>query len=153
MTHTGLLKVILEKADAYKNEFHCECLCASHIAAAAADFCRSKYTGFECSEFSYPRFEEERLRYLFEKEIKLAAYFKLRLSKNTKPVSGRRALTCLPAKLLLQCERRVCCRRMLCFCAHWNSCTNLIDQLSELRTLPKRYWRFCRTQMKKSMTM
>lgn len=84
MIQTGLLKVILEKADAYKNEFHCECLCASHIAAAAADFCRSKYTGFECSEFSYPRFEEERLRYLFEKEIKLTAYFKLRLSQNTK---------------------------------------------------------------------
>lgn len=84
MTHTGLLKALIEKAQAYQKEFRCQYLCASHIAAAAADFCRSKYTGFECSEFSYPRFEEERLRYLFEKEIKLTAYFKLRLSKNAK---------------------------------------------------------------------
>lgn len=86
MRHTELLNVILEKADNIKAEFKAEHLCASHIVAAVAGFCRTKYTGLSISDMTYwpNRFEEERLRYLFGKEIKLANYFRLRLSHNVK---------------------------------------------------------------------
>jgi hypothetical protein len=84
MIHTALLEAILEGANAVKNASNCEYLCASHIAVAVAEFCGRTYTGLDFSTFCYPRFEEERLRYLFSKEVKLAAYFRLRLSQNIK---------------------------------------------------------------------
>lgn len=86
MKHTALLTVILEKADAIKEEFHCPHLYASHIAAAVADFCAVKYTGFSLSDMTYlpSRFEEERLRYVFSKEVRLSSYFRMRLARNTK---------------------------------------------------------------------
>ena len=82
MLHTALLEAILDKATAVQNEFNSQYLCASHIAVAVADFCRTAYTGFSLSDVTYHpyRFEEERLRYIFSKEIKLASYFRTRLS-------------------------------------------------------------------------
>ena len=82
MEHTDLLKEILKMADGIRTEYGADPLCASHIAAAAADFCKTRYTGFAFSSFHYPRFEDERLRYLFQKEVKLAAYFRVRLGKH-----------------------------------------------------------------------
>lgn len=86
MKYTDLLQEILEKANAVKDEFKGAQLCASHIAVAVADFCSTKYTGFSISDMTFHpnRFEEERLRYLFAKESKLASYFRLRLRHNTK---------------------------------------------------------------------
>ncbi len=86
MTHTVLLKEILERANRIKEEFCGGYLCASHIAVAVTDFCRIPYTGFSVSDMTYcpNRFEEERLRYLFEKETKVANYFRKRLSNNMK---------------------------------------------------------------------
>ena len=78
MKYTLLLTNILEKANKVKEEFKCEYLYASHIAVAVADFCKNDYTGFFVSDMTYhpARFEEERLRYIFRKEIKLASYFR-----------------------------------------------------------------------------
>lgn len=84
MIQTELLKHIIEKANVIKQEFGSEVLSASHVVAAVADLCKTKYTGFALPDCTYPRFEEERLRYIFSKEIKLAAYFRLRLSINIK---------------------------------------------------------------------
>lgn len=86
MTHTALLKEILERANRVKEEFGSKYLCASHIAVAVTDFCRTKYTGFSVSDMTYwpSRFEEERLRYLFAKETRVANYFRIRLSHNAK---------------------------------------------------------------------
>lgn len=86
MRHTDLLETILSNANDIKNEYKSEYLCASHIAAAAADFCKTKYTGFSPSDMTFhpSRFEEERLRYIFSKEVKLAPYFRLKLSLNAK---------------------------------------------------------------------
>lgn len=86
MTHTVLLKEILEKANDVKVEFGSEYLYASHIVVAVADFCKIKYTGFSISDMTYwpNRFEEERLRYLFAKETRVASHFRKHLSHNTK---------------------------------------------------------------------
>ena len=86
MTHTVLLKEILEKANRVKEEFGSNYLCASHIAVAVTDFCRTKYTGFSVSDMTYwpNRFEEERLRYLFAKETRVASFFRIHLSHNAK---------------------------------------------------------------------
>lgn len=86
MTLTELSKWILDKADSIKKQCHAQALCASHIAVAVAEFCKTKYVGFSISDMTYlpSRFEEERLRYLFSKEVKLTSYFNIRLSKNTK---------------------------------------------------------------------
>ena len=84
MVHTDLLKAILEKANIIKTNHGGEYLCASHICAAVAEFCKTKYTGFTAFRYSYPPYEEERLRYIFSKEVKLASYFQLRLSQNAK---------------------------------------------------------------------
>lgn len=86
MKHTILLEEILERANGVKAEFGSEYLCASHIAVAVTDFCRTKYTGFSVSDMTYwpNRFEEERLRYLFSKETRVADYFRMRLSHNAK---------------------------------------------------------------------
>ena len=59
-------------------------LSASHVAIAVAYLCKTKYTGFVLSEYNYPRFEEERLRYLFSKVVKMTSYFTMRLSLNAK---------------------------------------------------------------------
>ena len=83
MVTTALFKYILKKANEVKDEFHSDYLTASHIAIVVADFCASRYTGFTSTELlGSSRFEEERLRYLFTKEIKLASYFRLCLSRN-----------------------------------------------------------------------
>ncbi len=86
MLKTVFLKRILDTADAVKEEFGGQSLCASHIAVAVADFCRGKYTGFSLSdETVHPvRFEEERLRYLFAKTVRMSSYFRMRLSQNFK---------------------------------------------------------------------
>ena len=82
MVHTDLVKSILDKANCIMTEFSGEYLCASHVAAAFADFCKERYTGFAFSSYSYPRFEDERVRYLFSKEVKLSSFFKMRLARN-----------------------------------------------------------------------
>lgn len=92
MLYTDLLKELLHRADAVRQHFGGETLCASHIVVAVADFCRTKYTGFAFSDYEYPRFEEERLRYLFSKEVKLKSYFQMRLSHNTKDGVAEEAL-------------------------------------------------------------
>lgn len=84
MVQTLFLKYILEKAEEVKEEFGGERLTASHVVVAVADFCKTRYTGLEYFYLAYPRFEEERVRYIFSKEIKLAGYLRLALSINTK---------------------------------------------------------------------
>lgn len=86
MTHTVLLREILERANRIKEELGSEHLCASHIVVAVVDVCHRKYTGFSVSDMTYwpNRFEEERLRYLCSKETRVASYFKIHLSCNTK---------------------------------------------------------------------
>lgn len=117
MTQTELVKLILEKANAIQTEYNSAHLSASHIATAVADFCKTPYTGLDFSTYCYPRFEEERLRYLFSKTVKLAGYFKLRLSKNRKdcvkesafdlsccePFIALRSLEILSADILFLC--------------------------------------------------
>ena len=84
MVQTLLLKAILEDAEDVMNEFGGEYLTASHVVVAIADFCKTKYNGLDSYYLAYPRFEEERLRYIFEKEIKMAGYLRLALSINSK---------------------------------------------------------------------
>ena len=86
MKQTELLELILEKARRVQEEFGSEELYASHIAAAVTDFCRTKYMGISVSDRTFwpVRFEEERLRYVFEKETRVASYYRLRLSIHTK---------------------------------------------------------------------
>lgn len=85
MVQTALSEEILKRANEVKDEFNGEHLAASHIAVAAADFCATRYTGFtplgsQCSA----RFEEERLRYVFSKSVKVASYLRIKLSHNAK---------------------------------------------------------------------
>lgn len=84
MQETSLLKAIIEKANNVKSEFNCEHLWASHIAVAVADFCRTKYTGLALVDDTYfpCRFEEERLRYVLSREVRLASFFRTVLSRN-----------------------------------------------------------------------
>ncbi|MBQ3075610.1 MAG: hypothetical protein IJC26_06035 [Clostridia bacterium] len=85
MVQTPLFNMILEKARDVKREFGGKHLAASHVAVAVADFCADKYTGLTPTNLqSSVRFEEERLRYLFSKEIKLASYLRVVLSRNSK---------------------------------------------------------------------
>lgn len=84
MVQTLLLKTIFEKAEEVMSEFGGEYLTASHVVVAIADFCKTRYNGLDSYYLTYPRFEEERLRYIFQKEIKLAGYFRLALTLNTK---------------------------------------------------------------------
>ena len=84
MVQTALFKEILKKANQVKDEFNAEHLTASHIAVAVADFCAIRYTGHTPIALqSTVRFEEERLRYLFSKEVKVASYLRKKLSHNT----------------------------------------------------------------------
>ena len=84
MVQTALFKEILKRANQVKEEFNAEHLTASHIAVAVADFCAIRYTGHTPLVLqSSARFEEERLRYLFSKEVKLASYLRKKLSHNT----------------------------------------------------------------------
>lgn len=84
MVQTLLLKAILENAEDVMKEFGDKYLTASHIVVAIADFCKTRYNGLDSTYLAYPRFEEERLRYIFKKEIKLAGYIRLALSINKK---------------------------------------------------------------------
>ncbi len=85
MLKTALFNMILEKAEEIKNKFGAKCVAASHIAAAASDFCLTKYSGFLPPELARSAcFEEERLRYVFSKEMRMASYLKIKLSKNSK---------------------------------------------------------------------
>jgi len=85
MVQTALFQALLKKANEVKAEFNAEDLSASHIAVAVADFCAIRYTGLVPIELqSSVRFEEERLRYLFSKEVKLASFLRKKLSHNAK---------------------------------------------------------------------
>lgn len=85
MVQTAMFKAILKRANEVKDEFNCDHLAASHIAVAVADFCAIRYTGLTPIELqSLARFEEERLRYIFSKEIKSASYLRVSLSHNTR---------------------------------------------------------------------
>jgi hypothetical protein len=85
MVQTALFKEILKRANEVKAEFNAEHLAASHIAVAVTDFCAMRYTGHTPIALqSSSRFEEERLRYIFSKEIRVASYFRIKLSCNTK---------------------------------------------------------------------
>lgn len=85
MVQTALFKAIFKRANEVKEEFNFEHLAASHIAVAVADFCAIRYTGLTPIELqSSARFEEERLRYIFSKEIKVASYLRVSLSHNAK---------------------------------------------------------------------
>lgn len=83
MRQTELLKAILEKGEAVRDEFHCDCLWPTHIAVAFAEFCASEYTGFSVSDRSiYPNwYEEERLRMLYSNILKNTSFFRLCLKK------------------------------------------------------------------------
>lgn len=86
MRHTELLTAILEKGEAVREEFHCDGLWPSHIAAAFAAFCATEYTGFCPSDrWIYPNwYEEERLRLLYKTVLRNSSYFRLRLSKKVR---------------------------------------------------------------------
>jgi len=85
MVQTALFKAILKRANEVKDEFNGEHLAASHIAVAVADFCAIRYTGLTPIELQCSaRFEEERLRYIFSKEIKIASYLRVSLSHNSR---------------------------------------------------------------------
>lgn len=86
MLQTILLRTLLEKAEDIRKEFNSEQLGATHILAAMVDLCQTEYSGFSLSDTTlHPSpFEEERLRYIREKEIKLAAFFRLTLAKNNR---------------------------------------------------------------------
>ncbi len=85
MVQTALFKAILKRADEVKEEFNGEYLTAAHIAVAVADFCAIGYTGLTPLELqSSVQFEEERLRYIFSREVKPSSYLRLSLSHNTK---------------------------------------------------------------------
>lgn len=86
MEQTTLLKEILKRADEVRAEFGSAHLCPSHVAAAVVDFCQTPYTGFTVSDMTWRpcRFEEERLRYLCAKEVRLQAYFRLCLKGSRK---------------------------------------------------------------------
>ncbi len=101
MLQTALLQSLLQKAEDIKKEFDGERLGATHLLVAMVDLCRTEYSGFSVSDTtrSPAPFEEERLRYLFEKEVRLAAFFRQTLSKN------RRNGVTEPAFDLACCER------------------------------------------------
>ena len=81
MVQTALFKEILQRANQVKEEFSAEHLTAAHIAVAVADFCAVRYTGHTPIALqSSVRFEEERLRYLFSKEVKVASYLRKKLT-------------------------------------------------------------------------
>ena len=83
MVKTALYKLVLKRANEVKSEFNSAYLTAAHIAVAVADFCATRYTGLTPIELlSAARFEEERLRYIFSKEIKLASYLRVCLSRH-----------------------------------------------------------------------
>lgn len=85
MVQTALFKAIFKRANEVKDECNGEHLTASHIAVAVADFCAIGYTGITPLQLqSSARFEEERLRYIFSKEVKLASYLRLSLSHNAR---------------------------------------------------------------------
>lgn len=84
MTQTPLAEAILKRAAAIQAEHGSAELCASHVAAAVAEFCTDTYTGLDFAPYCYPRFEQERLRYLFSGEVKPSGYFRLRLRQNQK---------------------------------------------------------------------
>ena len=85
MKQTELLQYILEKAASIQKEYGNAQLCPSHIGAAVADLCKAQYTGFARSDTTFfPRFEEERLRYLCSKQVRVSAYFRIRLSIHAK---------------------------------------------------------------------
>ncbi len=89
MVKTALFKDILKRANEVKDEFNGEYLTAAHIAVAVADFCATRYTGLTPIELqSSARFEEERLRYLFSKQIKLASYLRVCLSRNSGEIAN-----------------------------------------------------------------
>ncbi len=83
MTHTTLLDLLVKSADEIRADLGDEALCASHIATAVVCFCDKEYTGVCPSDQTYfpVRFEEERLRLIYSKEIKLKGYFKNILSR------------------------------------------------------------------------
>lgn len=99
MVQTLLLKGIFEDAENVMNEFGGKYLTASHIVVAVADFCKTRYNGLDSSYLAYPRFEEERLRYIFQKEIKVAGYFRLALTINPEMNAGEKEFD------LKACER------------------------------------------------
>lgn len=84
MTYTPLAEALLQRSEAIKEEYQCPALYPSHIAVAVAEFCAQPYTGQDLSEYCYPKFEQERLRYLFGKEVAPTYYFRLRLRQNQK---------------------------------------------------------------------
>ena len=86
MLHTVLLDEILKKSHEIREEFGGEHLSATHIAIAVSEFCKTKYIGFAISDITYrpSRFEEERLRYIAAKEVKVSSFFKITLKNNVK---------------------------------------------------------------------
>lgn len=84
MTQNNLMNYLLQQAEDIRLKTGDDALCASHIAAAVAEFCKTKYTGFETVSYYVIPYEEERLRYLFSNEVKMASYFGMRLSSNRK---------------------------------------------------------------------
>lgn len=109
MVQTALFKEILKKSYEVKDEFHAEHLTASHIAVAVADFCAIQYTGLTPIQLqSAARFEEERLRYLFSKEIKIASYLRKNYPIIQKTVCRKKHLILQAATASLLCGKTTC---------------------------------------------
>ena len=86
MKHTELLSEILAKAEKVKIDYNGKELSAYHIAIAFAEFCSTEYTGFSVSDKTFfpNRYEEERLRLIYDKVLRNRSYFKLKLKKALK---------------------------------------------------------------------
>ncbi len=78
MVRSPLVDQLLEKAELIRASCGGEVLNASHVAAAVVDYCSREYTGICISDgrFQPVLFEEERLRLVYSKVIRLKGYLK-----------------------------------------------------------------------------
>ena len=76
MVRSPLVDLLLEQAEHIRAFHGCEVLNASHVTAAVLNFCSRAYTGICISDgrFQPLIFEEERLRLVFSKVIRLKGY-------------------------------------------------------------------------------
>lgn len=84
MICSELSKTLLESARGVMEEFGEVTLSATHIAIAAADFCKARYTGLPTYAEGKVGFEEERLRYLFGGLVRISSYFRVHLAAQKK---------------------------------------------------------------------
>lgn len=84
MVRSPLVDLLLEKAEVIRASCGAEMLNASHVAAAVVDYCSQAYTGICISDgkFQPIPFEEERLRLVYSKVVRLKGYLKNLLNRS-----------------------------------------------------------------------